>query len=245
VVRYGLDYSWHGPLNPGVWKRDGYTFVCRYVSPNASKNLTVAEAKLLADYGLDIVLVWESTATRALEGYNAGRSDAAAAFKQAAALGMPSGRPIYFAVDTDTSYDRVTAYFRGVRSLRRLTEVGVYGGIRVIEGLVGTDNAAWFWQTRAWSGGRWSPFAHLQQFSFGYDGGGLYSADSNRSYVADFGQWRYRALGAGAGVSIPAPPQEAVSWDYSAKVAQFATELIARNDDLSYYSRKIQELIQG
>jgi hypothetical protein len=68
---------------------------------------------------IDVVLVFETTADRALAGQPAGTSDAQSASRQAAELGMPHGRPIYFAVDFDATPQQqpvIDAYFRGVVS---------------------------------------------------------------------------------------------------------------------------------
>jgi hypothetical protein len=244
-MRYGLDYAWHGTLNPAVWVRDGISFACRYVSKTPDKNLTFGEAFLLTAYKIDIVLVWETTTTRALEGYNAGKADATEAFEQAKALGMPAGRPIYFAVDTDTVPSRVTSYFDGILSVRDASEVGVYGGYYIIDGLVWKGYATYGWQTSAWSYGKWSPKASIQQFSYSYCGGGLVNADLNRTEAVDFGQWQLVQAGVGAVVEISTPPQESPSWDYSTKIEEFASALGSKNNDISYYSAKIRELISS
>jgi len=198
-MRYGLDYAWHGTLKPEQWIRDGISFVCRYVSRNQDKDLTRAEAQLLAAYGLDIVLVWETTATRALEGYHAGVEDAIEAFTKGAAVGLPSNKPIYFAVDTDTTPEKVIPYFTGIRSMFPSSRVGVYGGYKIIEGLVWKWYCDYGWQTSAWSYGKWSSKASIQQFYYSYCGGGLYNADLNRTEATDFGQWRF-------GQAVTPPP---------------------------------------
>jgi hypothetical protein len=100
---------------------------------------------------------------------------------------MPSGRPIYFAVDTDTSWSQVAAYFQGVTDVLPAGQVGVYGGIRIIQGAAGSGLVAWFWQTLAWSGGQWDARAHIRQTGSITVGG--VDCDRNDSQTADFGQW--------------------------------------------------------
>src|SRR3954454_9683507 len=98
----GIDYAFGRPTMAAL-KSAGIKFVCRYLSHSPSKNLTAAEAKKLSDAGIWIVVVWETTAKRALDGYAAGAADARDALAQAQICGMPDDRPIYFAVDWDAS----------------------------------------------------------------------------------------------------------------------------------------------
>lgn len=72
----------------------GASFVCRYL-----KNLTTAEVMALHDAGLAIVLIWETSADRALGGATAGVVDGTRAREMAAALGAPAGTAIYLTAD--------------------------------------------------------------------------------------------------------------------------------------------------
>jgi hypothetical protein len=186
-MTYGVDYPWTKPA-PTALRDAGVSFVMRYLSNDASKNLSRSEAAALAAVGIWCGVVWETTAGRALAGYAAGAEDAKAALKQAAACGMPPARPVYFAVDTDTSWARVRAYFEGVRSVLPVQRVGVYGGLQVIQGAADSGLVTWLWQTRAWSGGKWDARAHLRQLGFVTIGG--VQCDENTAMVADFGQWQ-------------------------------------------------------
>lgn len=199
---YGIDYT--GGLSAATLKDatvDGHPvkFVCRYLS-GFSKDLTPSEAKSLSAAGLEIVVVWETTATRAEAGSSAGTSDARAALAEAERCGMPAGRPIYFAVDEDTTVGpNVTAYFQGVNHVLGAARSGVYGSYRVVKALRAANLVHWSWQTYAWSAGQWDLDAQLQQYSNNHMLGG-HEVDYDRSTVPDFGQW---AVG-----SIPAPSQE-------------------------------------
>src|SRR5581483_8615643 len=134
MSRLGLDYAW-GRLTPAQHKSVGSTFAVRYLSHDASKNLTRAEADELRRGGIDVVVVWESTATRASEGMQAGIDDARTALSMAEACGMPHGRPIYFAVDQDVDGQTVHAYFEGVAAVLGRA-YGPYASARVCEFLL-------------------------------------------------------------------------------------------------------------
>jgi hypothetical protein len=186
--RFGIDYAWGRP-NIAAFKAAGVTFVARYVStPGNSKNISASEARTLSRGGLDIVLVFETTAQRATAGFSAGVRDARSARKQALAVGWPKGGVIYFAVDFDASGSAVDRYFDGVASVLGKDHCGPYAGVRVVEHLM-NRGFKWAWQTYAWSGGRWDPRAQLQQYSNEHYIGGV-NCDYNRAVKADFGQWR-------------------------------------------------------
>ncbi len=185
-MTYGVDYPWSKPAAAAL--RDaGVSFVMRYLSKDPSKNLTLSEANALAAVGIWCGVVWETTAGRALDGRAAGTADAREAVRQAAACGMPSTRPIYFAVDTDTTWSRVAAYFQGVRDVLPAEQIGVYGGIRIIAAAADSGLVSWYWQTEAWSGGRWDPRAHIRQAGMARIGG--VEVDNNTATQNDFGQW--------------------------------------------------------
>src|SRR5512135_140764 len=109
ITATGVDYAWARPSPSGL-KADGYTFAARYVSHDTTgKNITASEAKALWAAGVDVVIVWEQTATAALNGFSQGAADAKAADAEAVAAGMPSSRPIYFAIDFDASSSQQSA----------------------------------------------------------------------------------------------------------------------------------------
>lgn len=182
----GVDYPWTHPT-PAALAAAGAEFAMRYLSTDHTKNLTRAEADALAARGIWSGVVWETTAGRALAGGAAGASDARAAAEQAAACGMPDSRPIYFAVDTDTTWDKVAPYFQGVASVLPAARVGVYGGIRIVAAAATSGLVDWYWQASAWSGGRWDPRAHIRQLGYITIGG--VQCDRNESMAADYGQW--------------------------------------------------------
>jgi hypothetical protein len=185
----GVDYAWSHP-SPTSLKAAGKAFVCRYLATDASKSLTAAEAKALAAVGISSVVVWETTAKRALDGKGAGAADAKAAVAQATACGMPSSRPIYFAVDFDATAGQqtaISAYFDGAASVLGLDRVGIYGGYYPVKRTLDAGKATWAWQTVAWSGGKWDVRAVIRQGAQATIGG--VSCDRNTALTADYGQW--------------------------------------------------------
>jgi len=192
MPREGIDYAWHHRVDTDALRENGATFVVRYVSHDETKNLSAAEAQLLSDAGLDLAVVWESTACRARDGRAAGAVDARAAASQAKACGMPSNRPVYFAVDFDAGdpdLPLVVDYLHGAATVLGTTRVGVYGGYRVVGHCLDRAVARFAWQTYAWSAGRRDPRAQLFQHRNGVVIGGL-SCDRDTAFAADFGQWR-------------------------------------------------------
>lgn len=180
----GIDIAWARPTIAQI-KATGASWVARYFSPDITKNLTASEVTSYTAAGLGVVAVWESTATRALQGFQAGVDDAKAARGQRTAVGLPADMPIHFAVDTDTTWGIVAAYFQGVVSVLGLDQVGVYGGLHVIEGAHGAG-IRYLWQTVAWSGGVWAPYATIRQPGGTTLSGG---ADFDTAETPDFGQY--------------------------------------------------------
>lgn len=206
---FGVDYAWGKP-GPAALRAAGAKFVCRYLSNDTGKNLSVSEAKSLSAAGIDIVVVWETTAQRALAGKAAGASDAKAAEAQAKACGMPAGRPIYFAVDWDATegqQSKINAYLDGAASVLGTARVGIYGGYYPVKRALDGGHATWAWQTLAWSGGQWDSRAHIQQYSNGHRIAGV-GCDYNHAIKADYGQWRIGVTPTPAPTPKPAPEDD-------------------------------------
>lgn len=183
----GVDWAW-GRVNVGQLKRSGVHFACRYLSHDASKNLSLAEARTLSAAGIRCVVVWETTANRAAAGRLAGDADAREAARQAKGCGMPDGKPIYFAVDFDAAPGQVADYFKGVNDVLGVKRTGVYGGYRVVKGLKDAGLVTYLWQTYAWSGGQLDKRAQLYQYSNGHRMAGV-NCDYDKALHADFGGW--------------------------------------------------------
>jgi Domain of unknown function (DUF1906) len=187
----GVDYAWARP-DPVELHRIGKRFASRYLSYSITgKNLEAAERDQLHAAGLSIVLNWETRANAALDGFAAGRTHATSAANMARALGAPAQLPIYFSIDFEPvgpQWTAVAEYFRGIATVLPLTRVGVYGGYETIDRARMGRWATWLWQTYAWSGGRWHPAAHVQQYRNGVNLAGG-EVDLNRAMTVYFGQW--------------------------------------------------------
>jgi murein DD-endopeptidase MepM/ murein hydrolase activator NlpD len=100
-----IDYSRARPTVEKI-KSLGCVGAVRYLSDRDlsdgitnPKDITASEAQTLLDGGLSLALVWETTASRAGAGFDAGVADAKAAEAQADALGYPGTAVIFYAVD--------------------------------------------------------------------------------------------------------------------------------------------------
>lgn len=187
----GVDYADARPSPSGL-AAAGKHFVVRYGGPGRdSKQLHAAELTALLAAGLNVVANAEGSAG-GLKGAAAGRVWAASALADFTALGMPEHRPIYFSADWDvqpSEYAGVDAALRAAAdALGGVARVGIYGGYNIVAHCVGAGTARWFWQTYAWSGGRWHPAAHIQQYRNGVTVAGG-DCDLDRAMAADYGQW--------------------------------------------------------
>jgi hypothetical protein len=194
----GVDYSYGRP-NLAQLKVAGKHFVVRYLSGGGLKDATALEIKELRDAGLTVVFVWENGADAALRGAARGAIDAAAALKQAKALGIPTQVPLYFAVDVDVTFEQraaVVAYFAAVAKVVGPVHTGVYGSYNVIEWLAAAKVATWFWMTYAWPGpgGAVHPLAHLYQYRNNAQLAGS-AVDLDRALRVNFGGWAPTPVG--------------------------------------------------
>jgi hypothetical protein len=189
----GLDYAWsHVP--PQLVKAAGFGFAARYLSHDATKNLSRAEADALLAEGVAIVLVWEDTAQGALRGHAGGVADALAADAQARACGLP-GAFIYFAADWDATPAQqlaVNDYLDGCATVIGRTRVGLYGGYWACSRARAGAKALKYWGTVAWSGGNWATATWkpdvMQGAQVTIDGVSV-DLDTGGAAGADFGQW--------------------------------------------------------
>lgn len=187
----GIDYAWVDPNFKKVYD-EGYRYICGYLSNSPKKNLLKPDVEKAKQNNLSVVVVWETTEKRALEGYSAGEIDAKKALQQARDIGMPEDRPIYFALDWDfgsSDQIKINDYLRGCKSVVGLARVGAYGGYFVLQRCFDAGVITWGWQTVAWSKGKIEPRAHLYQYDTATRYVGGTSVDLNRNLKEDFGQW--------------------------------------------------------
>lgn len=173
MSRQGIDWAWGGPPSAASLRHANIGFVGRYFSYDQGKNIHAGEYKFLRSLGIDVIVAWETTATRARDGGMAGRSDALAAETQRAACGMPGSQPIHFAVDYEASISEIEPYFKSVHNAIGLTRTGAYGGYNVIKNLFDANLIHSGWQTYAWSAGQWDRRARYRQYSNGHFLGGV------------------------------------------------------------------------
>ncbi|HVQ90066.1 MAG TPA: glycoside hydrolase domain-containing protein [Mycobacteriales bacterium] len=194
AIRYGVDFAGTRPAAQAL-RSAGRDFVVRYVSsPGRAKNITAAEATYWRQNGIDVAIVFETTAGRPLAGSAAGAADAASGRGQVIAAGGPAdGGVIYFAVDVDTTTTAqraaVASYLSAAAGVIGWDQVGVYGEYDVVDYVAAHTACRYFWQTYAWSGGRGPhPRAQLYQYSNGQRIGGV-EVDFDQALADDFGQW--------------------------------------------------------
>lgn len=185
----GIDQSW-GFASPAEAKKRGVEVVMMYLSPDPSKNATVTKITAYFRVMIGVIFGWEATATRALQGADAGAADAAEACRQLKALIQQVGHEpknrvvIYFAVDFDTDpsqYPALDDYLTAAGKVCHASgfAIGVYAEADYVEHTAGRKITDAEWQTYAWSGGRVAAAADFLQYLNGQTLGGA-SVDFDR-----------------------------------------------------------------
>jgi hypothetical protein len=184
---FGLDSTSEVPT--AAHRAAGSSFALRYLARETWKVLTADEVRNYRAAGIGVAVVFEDAANNSLLGYGQGKADAEFAANQARALGMPSGRPIFFAVDFDTagSPQRTDSYFDGVAAVLGHKASGPYGGYEVVRHQF-DRGFQWGWQTYAWSGSALDCRAQLYQYSNSHYVGAV-GVDFDHAYYDDYGQW--------------------------------------------------------
>lgn len=164
----GLDFSATKPDGPTL-KRLGFTFVLGYLKPPPnSKELDAGHLAAYLAAGLEVGMVWETTATRALSGTTGGHEDGVAALQRAAAVGYPRGCVIFTAVDFNPTAAQLPTVLAYVDAFADVVGAGgyppgAYGGLATVEAAHARRPSLYLWQAAAWSGGKLSAHAHLYQ----------------------------------------------------------------------------------
>ncbi|HEU0132291.1 MAG TPA: DUF1906 domain-containing protein [Mycobacteriales bacterium] len=191
----GIDYFSGERADFAAFRAAGLSFACRYIStPGNDKNLTPHEVAGLHANGLSIVVVFERTQLRSLEGAAGGTEDGGLAREQAGVLGCPGTVPIYAAVDFDAQpkdMPTVLAYLRAFEAAVAPHPLGVYGGFRVIDTVHKAHGwrvpGPFLWQAGAWSKQGRHPAAHLHQNGGDHVGG--VDVDTDRATGPGYGGW--------------------------------------------------------
>lgn len=187
----GVDYAWSKPSVQAL-KSVGEVFVAQYFSNDPTKNLTPARAHDLLAAGIQIVAVWEYTATAMRGGKVQGQRDASNAETEAKACGV-DGIPIYFACDYDAppgDQNAINNYLDGCAAVLGAGRVGMYGGYWPLSRAKSAGAARYFWGTPAWSGSEWATSGftpHIMQGGMVTIGG--VQCDLDAALSTDFGQW--------------------------------------------------------
>jgi hypothetical protein len=190
-----LDYAGNPP-SPAQIKAAGFAGVVRYLAPLPnSKVITLAEADREIAAGLQVGLVWETTANACLGGAKQGNTDGLKAAAQARNLNAPKGVCVYLAVDFDAQANQlpvVAAYMDAARHQLNVFgyRQGVYGSANVCSIMLRDGHADLAWQTVAWSHGSHlsGPQVALYQRS-GQVTVGVTRCDVNDVLLDDWGQW--------------------------------------------------------
>lgn len=187
----GVDYA--TPLDEKALFAAGKKFAIRYIGPGGTwKHMTRAEYDRLVAAGLMVALVAEGAATDMLSGSAKGVQQAQQAQQALKDLGLPENTPIYFAADWDVQsaqWSACRAYLQGAASVVGLSRVGIYAGYDAVSWAVRDGVATLFWQTYAWSEGRWHPANHVEQYKNGVSmaGGSLDLCRSKQDYFGQIG----------------------------------------------------------
>ena len=138
----------------GAFKRAGVTSIGRYIAAgleHEQKVIKPSEAKAIADAGLRLFLIYESTAKRSLEGSEAGQYDGVFALGWAKSVGAQKGDAIYATVDFDASPSElfdVLNYFSAFKdALGGYFELGAYASGYVCDELYSRGIIKYRWLT--------------------------------------------------------------------------------------------------
>ena len=189
---HGVDYSFARPA-PAMMQKRGiklagrYLWNTKYDDGRTNKGIGLEELGALNTAGIEVFYIYEEDGKELRGGFDAGVRVARAADAFLKGLGK-SGHPIYFNVDYDAQAGDLPAILDaldGVASVIGRERTGLYAGYGPIKAAFDAGKITWGFQTYAWSGDKWDPRAHLQQWSNGQWGGTI---DFTRAVAAEYGQ---------------------------------------------------------
>ncbi len=188
----GVDAAWNKPPVSAL-KAAGEVFFAGYFSSDPTKNLTPALVHDLLAARIEVVAVWEYSATAMRGGKAQGQRDATQAKAQAKACGL-DGIPVYFACDYDAPPGdqlAISNYLDGCASvLGDDRGRNIYGGYWPLSRAKAAGKARRLWGTAAWSGNEWATSGLVPDIMQGalVTVGGV-QCDLDAGLSADFGQW--------------------------------------------------------
>ena len=169
-------------------KELGYDFAVRYIVPHTyPKAINRDEMNNIFSAGMMVGFVWETTANRPKGGATAGLQDGKCAKELAESMGVSHDAVIYFAVDFHPTHDdmsKIAAYMVAAECAVRPYRMGIYGSYYVIEDMAANEIGRAYWQCVAWSNGKWSDHAHMQQREWNVKTG-VVTVDNNYCKDAD------------------------------------------------------------
>lgn len=193
-----LDYSAGFPGAAKI-KNAGYVGAVRYIGfPSRHKCTTAGEFADFTANKIGMALVYEDTLVDWRGGRAAGRNAGQRARNHATAIGFPTDRPIYMAIDQDVvnsgEFNTMIEYLLGAGdAFGRSNLVGVYGEADVIDRARDVSVAKYFWQTAAWSHGRHTAADLYQHVGTVFVGG--VACDENDVNSLDWGQHNFKKGG--------------------------------------------------
>ena len=196
-----VDYAWgYHPGHAKALAKAGVTGVLRYCSRDPNKDISSFEVKELKAAGIQIGLVYETSADWMLGGYARGVTAGTEALLRAKKAGLTPGI-LYLGADFDVSAAQQSNIDDAIRGGNTVVSCGIYGGYNTVKRALDSGATVHAWQTSAWSHNLWDQRAVLQQYSNGHIISGL-AVDYNRAVSTNWGQW----VGGGVHSSPPKPP---------------------------------------
>lgn len=155
-MRY-VDFAYGRPGAQNILNA-GFPGVLRYASRTTSKNLDLAEYQDYISKGVLTHIVYQDGIADHNGGTPAGSDNASRAKIQALNLGWDGHTGcIYFAPfdanETTATVPLTLAYFRGIRQVLNLENIGVYGDTDTINAVRQANLATYFWQSASTSFG--------------------------------------------------------------------------------------------
>lgn len=165
--------------------------VVRYGGGSPGPSVTAEQITAIRAKDFDLGFVWETSANRAEDGYQAGRDDALAFNAFLDSLGVPNTVTAFYADDADPrrNLPAVSSYYKGTASTTGRAAggyVGDYAGVPLLDD--GVLTKLWLPGATSWSYDANNPRANMiQRVGTPWDLGGSY--DYSDVITPEWGQW--------------------------------------------------------